>query len=52
MSVKSYIIPTVKKGCMVSGDMERISLEIPFARLDERAVMPVSYTHLTLPTSG
>jgi dUTP pyrophosphatase len=40
MSVKSYIIPTVKKGCMVSGDMERISLEIPFARLDERAVMP------------
>ena len=40
MSVKSYIIPTVKKGCMVSGDMERISLEIPFARLDGRAVMP------------
>jgi dUTP pyrophosphatase len=40
MSVKSYIIPTVKKGCMMSGGMDRISLEIPFARLDERAVLP------------
>ena len=40
MSVKSYIIPTVKKGCMMSGSMDRISLEIPFARLDERAVLP------------
>ena len=40
MSVKSYIIPTVKKGCMMSRSMDRISLEIPFARLDERAVLP------------
>lgn len=40
MSVESYIIPTVKKGCMMSGSMDRISLEIPFARLDERAVLP------------
>ena len=40
MSVKSYIIPTVKKGCMMSGCMDRISLEIPFARLDKRAVLP------------
>ena len=40
MLVKSYIIPTVKKGCMMSGSMDRISLEIPFARLDERAVLP------------
>ena len=37
---KSYIIPTVKKGCILSEAMERISLEIPFARLDERAVLP------------
>ena len=40
MWVKSYIIPTVKKECLVSEDMDRISLEIPFARLDERAVLP------------
>ena len=40
MSVKSYVIPTVKKGCVMSGSMDRISLEIPFARLDERAVLP------------
>ena len=40
MSVKSYIIPTVKKGCLVSSDMDRISLEIPFARLDDRAILP------------
>jgi dUTP pyrophosphatase len=40
MWVKSYIIPTVKKGCMVSGGMDRISLEIPFARLDDRAILP------------
>lgn len=37
---KSYIIPTVKKGCILSKDMDRISLEIPFARLDDRAVLP------------
>tara|TARA_X000001036_G_scaffold417287_1_gene435125 strand:+ start:966 stop:1595 length:630 start_codon:yes stop_codon:yes gene_type:complete len=40
MSVKSYIIPTVKKECMVSWLMDRISLEIPFARLDQRAILP------------
>ena len=40
MWVKSYIIPTVKKECMVSRSMDRISLEIPFARLDERAILP------------
>ena len=40
MSVKSYIIPTVKKGCMVSWPMDRVSLEIPFARLDQRAILP------------
>ena len=40
MSVKSYIIPTVKKECMVSSLMDRISLEIPFARLDQRAILP------------
>ena len=39
-STKSYIIPTVKKGCILSKDMDRISLEIPFARLDDRAVLP------------
>ena len=40
MSVKSYIIPTVKKGCIVSWLMDRISLKIPFARLDQRAILP------------
>jgi len=40
MWVKSYIIPTVKKGCMMSWTMDRVSLEIPFARLDQRAVLP------------
>ena len=40
MLAKSYIIPTVKKECMVRNDMDRISLEIPFARLDERAILP------------
>ena len=40
MWVESYIIPTVKKGCLVSSDMDRISLEIPFARLDDRAILP------------
>ena len=40
MSVKSYIIPTVKKECTVSSLMDRISLEIPFARLDQRAILP------------
>ncbi len=40
MWAKSYIIPTVKNQSMVSGNMDRISLNIPFARLDERAVLP------------
>jgi dUTP pyrophosphatase len=40
MWAKSYIIPTVKKECILSGNMDRISLEVPFARLDERAVLP------------
>ena len=40
MLAKSYIIPTVKKECILSGLMDRISLEVPFARLDERAVLP------------
>ena len=40
MSVKSYIIPRVKKECLVSADMDRVSLEIPLARLDDRAVLP------------
>jgi len=40
MLAKSYIMPTVKKECILSRNMERISLEIPFARLDKRAVLP------------
>ena len=40
MFAKSYIIPTVKKGCMLTRFMDRISLEVPFARLDKRAVLP------------
>ena len=40
MLAKSYIIPTVKKECMVRTNMDRISLQVPFARLDERAILP------------
>ena len=40
MWVKSYIMPTVKKRCIVTPVMEQISLTIQFARLDERAILP------------
>ena len=40
MLAKSYIITTVKKECMVRTNMDRISLQVPFARLDERAILP------------
>ncbi len=40
MWVKSYIIPTVKKRCIVTSDMEQISLTVQFARLDDRAILP------------
>ena len=40
MWVKSYIIPTVKKRCIVTSVMEQISLTVHFARLDERAILP------------
>ena len=40
MWVKSYIIPTVKNRCIVTSDMEQISLTVQFARLDDRAILP------------
>ena len=40
MWVKSYIMPTVKKRCIVTPVMEQISLTNQFARLDERAILP------------
>ena len=40
MLVKSYIIPTVKKRCILTLDMEQISLTVHFARLDDRAILP------------
>ena len=39
MWVKSYIIPTVKNRCIVTPDMEQISLTVQFARLDDRAIL-------------
>ena len=40
MWVESYIIPTVKKRCILTVSMEQISLTVQFARLDEGAILP------------
>ncbi len=40
MWVESYIIPTVKKRCIVTVSIEQIPLTVQFARLDEGAILP------------